>query len=180
MFGYIVGCRASCWRVARRGRNFKRHPRYPQRSLVNPTSTSYASISQHSPINSNRPSSCRHSSTKSSWNPCQISSCSRSCRTSTTSTIPPSSEPLTQILSDCKKLVQGQWSPVQEEWASERKWLTFARDEWENKVKTVETDLGTTAAKFEPGEASLAVVQRQLQRTQSLFETYDWVVGARQ
>jgi hypothetical protein len=61
------------------------------------------------------------------------------------------SESLTQILSDWKKSVEGQWSSVREEWASEHERLAFAREEWENKVKTVEMNLSATAAKFEPG-----------------------------
>jgi hypothetical protein len=50
---------------------------------------------------------------------------------------PPSSKSLTQILSDWKKSVEGQWPSVGEEWASERERLAFTREEWESKVKTV-------------------------------------------
>jgi len=39
---------------------------------------------------------------------------------------------LTQIWSDWKKSVEGQWSSVQEEWASEREQLVSAWEEWEN------------------------------------------------
>ncbi|KIM74055.1 hypothetical protein PILCRDRAFT_715237 [Piloderma croceum F 1598] len=42
--------------------------------------------------------------------------------------------------------------------------LSSARDEWENKVKAVETNLGSTAAKFDAGLASLALLQRQQQQ----------------
>jgi hypothetical protein len=41
--------------------------------------------------------------------------------------------------------------------------LSSARDEWENKVKAVETNLGSTAVKFDAGLASLALLQRQQQ-----------------
>jgi hypothetical protein len=42
--------------------------------------------------------------------------------------------------------------------------LASARDEWENKVKTVETNLGSTVAKFDAGLAGLALLQRQQQQ----------------
>jgi hypothetical protein len=87
---------------------------------------------------------------------------------------PPAAEPaphpdsLTQMLNDWKKSVEGQWSSVREEWASERERLASAREEWESKVKSAETNLSTSAAKFDAGLASLAVLQRQQQHTQAL------------
>ncbi|KIM79867.1 hypothetical protein PILCRDRAFT_823052 [Piloderma croceum F 1598] len=81
---------------------------------------------------------------------------------------PPHPDTLTQMLNDWKKSVEGQWSSVREEWASERERLASAREEWESKVKSVETNLGTTAAKFDAGLASLAVLQRQQQHAQAL------------
>lgn len=77
---------------------------------------------------------------------------------------PPQPDSLTQVLNEWKKSVEGQWSSVREEWASERERLASAREEWENKVKTVETNLGTAAAKFDAGLASLALLQRQQQQ----------------
>jgi hypothetical protein len=41
--------------------------------------------------------------------------------------------------------------------------MVSVRDEWEMKVKAVETSLGTTAAKFDAGLASLPMLQRQQQ-----------------
>lgn len=63
---------------------------------------------------------------------------------------------ITQMLNDWKKSVEGQWSSVCEEWASERERLASAREEWESKVKSVETNLSTTTAKFNMGLISLA------------------------
>jgi hypothetical protein len=74
------------------------------------------------------------------------------------STEPPQSESLTQVLADWKKSVEGRWSPLREEWTSERERLASAREEWESKVKAVETNLRTTAAKFDAELASLAVL----------------------
>ena len=44
---------------------------------------------------------------------------------------------------------------------SELERLAFVREEWEDKVKTVEMNLGSTATKFELGLASLTGLQRQ-------------------
>jgi hypothetical protein len=49
---------------------------------------------------------------------------------------------------------------VREERALERERLTSAREEWESKVRAVESNLGATAAKFGAGLASLAVLQQ--------------------
>jgi hypothetical protein len=49
--------------------------------------------------------------------------------------VPNSPASLTDILNDWKKSVEGQWSS--------------GREEWETKVKSVETNLGTTTAKFD-------------------------------
>lgn len=59
--------------------------------------------------------------------------------------------------------MEGQWSPVHEEraQATERERLASAGDEWETKVKTVESNLGNIAAKFDAGLATLALLQRQ-------------------
>jgi hypothetical protein len=86
---------------------------------------------------------------------------------------PPAAPPhpdslITQMLNDWKISVEGQWSSVREEWASERERLASAREEWESKVKSVETNLSTTAAKFDAGLTSLAVLQQQQQHAQAL------------
>ncbi|KAF7965749.1 hypothetical protein HWV62_42008 [Athelia sp. TMB] len=73
----------------------------------------------------------------------------------------PESESLTQMLAEWKKTIEGQWSSVREEWATERERLASAREEWESKVKSVESNLGNTAAKFDAGLATLALLQRQ-------------------
>ena len=72
----------------------------------------------------------------------------------------------TQMLTEWKKSVEGQWFSVHEEWATERKQLTSAHKEWESKVKSVESNLGMAAAKFDAALASLAVLQRQQQQQQ--------------
>ena len=46
--------------------------------------------------------------------------------------------------------------------------LASAREEWESKVKSAETNFSTSAAKFDAGLASLAVLQRQQLHTQAL------------
>ena len=43
-------------------------------------------------------------------------------------------ETLTQMLSEWKKSVEGQWGHVQEEWKEERERLKKAREEWESKL----------------------------------------------
>lgn len=54
-----------------------------------------------------------------------------------------------------------QWTSVREEWATERERLASALEKWESKVKSVESNLGNTAAKFDAGLATLAILQRQ-------------------
>lgn len=65
-----------------------------------------------------------------------------------------------------KKPVEGQWRSVREKWATERERLASAMEEWESKVKAVETNLGTTAAKFDAGLANLKVLQQHQQQRQ--------------
>jgi hypothetical protein len=73
------------------------------------------------------------------------------------------------MLTNWKKSVEGQRSSVCEEWASERERLASAREEWESKVRAVETNLGTTVAKFYAELASHAVLhQHQQQASQPL------------
>jgi hypothetical protein len=43
----------------------------------------------------------------------------------------PPPDSLTQMLSDWKKSVKGQWSSVREEWVAERERLVSAGEEWE-------------------------------------------------
>jgi hypothetical protein len=56
---------------------------------------------------------------------------------------------------------------MREEWPSERKRLASAREEWESKVKAVETNLRTIAAKFDAEVASLAVSQQRQHQQQA-------------
>jgi hypothetical protein len=72
--------------------------------------------------------------------------------------VPLLSESLTQMLTNWEKTVQGQWSSVRKEWASECEQLASARKEWESKVKAVETNLRTPVAKFESGLVSLTML----------------------
>ena len=60
-----------------------------------------------------------------------------------------------------KKSINGGWLTLREEWASERERLAFAREEWDNKANSIETNLGSTAANFESRLVSLAVLERQ-------------------
>ncbi|EIW77464.1 hypothetical protein CONPUDRAFT_139331 [Coniophora puteana RWD-64-598 SS2] len=50
-------------------------------------------------------------------------------------------ESLTALISEWKKTVEGQWSTVREEWTAERDRLAKARDEWEGKIRTLESGL---------------------------------------
>jgi uncharacterized protein YukE len=72
-------------------------------------------------------------------------------------------ESLTQMLSEWKRSVEGQWSNVQEEWHQERERLHRAREEWENKFKAIEIGMNTAVAKVDSGLASINLtrVQRQ-------------------
>jgi hypothetical protein len=64
-------------------------------------------------------------------------------------------ESLTQMINDWKRNVEGKWSSVQEEWNSERERLKRARDEWENKAKTMEDGIVSKV------ESTLATFQLQ-------------------
>jgi hypothetical protein len=70
---------------------------------------------------------------------------------------PPKPDSITQVLNEFVE----QRSSVREEWASERERLSSARKEWEN----LKTNLGTAAAKFDAGLASLVLLQRQQQQS---------------
>jgi hypothetical protein len=48
---------------------------------------------------------------------------------------------LTLFLTDWKKSVEGQWSSIKEEWVSERERMKRVREEWETKIRTVDTGL---------------------------------------
>ncbi|KAH7921658.1 hypothetical protein BV22DRAFT_1132085 [Leucogyrophana mollusca] len=65
-------------------------------------------------------------------------------------------ESLTQMVNEWKKSVEGQWSAVQEEWTQERERLSKAREEWEHKVKSLESGLD---AKVSAGVASVVAMQ---------------------
>jgi hypothetical protein len=64
-------------------------------------------------------------------------------------------ESITQMVNEWKKNVEGKWSSVQEEWNSERERLKRARDEWENKAKTMEEGIVSKV------ESTLATFQLQ-------------------
>ncbi|KAI6132396.1 hypothetical protein EV401DRAFT_1917556 [Pisolithus croceorrhizus] len=66
-------------------------------------------------------------------------------------------ESLTAMLNEWKKGVEGQWSAVQEEWSQERERLNKAREEWENRAKTLEMGFD---AKVNASVASIIAVQR--------------------
>jgi hypothetical protein len=65
------------------------------------------------------------------------------------------------MLTKWKKSVEGQWSSVHKEWATGCQRLASAREEWQSKVENFESNLGTAAAKFDAGLASLTVLQLQ-------------------
>ena len=50
-------------------------------------------------------------------------------------------ESITEILSEWKKSVQGQWSSIQEEWSQEHERLNHAREEFEVKTRQVKEGL---------------------------------------
>jgi len=81
-------------------------------------------------------------------------------------------ESLTEMLSGWKKSVEGQWGTMQEEWKEERERLSRARDEWENKVRQVDSGLErlaglqTTAAAFQQQQQALLQQQQQLHQQQ--------------
>lgn len=66
-------------------------------------------------------------------------------------------ESLTAMLNEWKKGVEGQWSAVQEEWSQERERLNKAREEWEDRAKTLEMGFD---AKVNASVASIIAVQR--------------------
>lgn len=68
-------------------------------------------------------------------------------------------ESLTEMLNEWKKNVEGRWSGVQEEWNDERDRLRRAREEWEARIRTMETGLESTKSKVESSLASLASFQ---------------------
>jgi hypothetical protein len=65
------------------------------------------------------------------------------------------------MLTKWKESVEGQWSSVNKEWATRCERLASVREEWESKVENIESNLGTAAATFDAGLASLAVLQLQ-------------------
>jgi hypothetical protein len=69
---------------------------------------------------------------------------------------------------DIEKYVEGQWSSIREEYASEHERLASALEEWESKVRNVETDLGAVAAKPDAGLVNLAALQQQPDGTPGL------------
>lgn len=70
-------------------------------------------------------------------------------------------ESITEMLNQWKKNVEGRWSTVQEEWNDERERLRRAKEEWEARVRQVETGLESTVTKVDSGLASIASFQVQ-------------------
>lgn len=70
-------------------------------------------------------------------------------------------ESITDMLNQWKKNVEGRWSSVQEEWNEERDRLRRAREEWEARVRVLESGLETTVAKVDSGLASMTSFQVQ-------------------
>jgi hypothetical protein len=69
-------------------------------------------------------------------------------------------ESLTEMLAEWKKSVEGQWSSVQEEWKEERERLSKAREEWETKVRQVDSGLEKMATLQ---SSTIALQQQHLQ-----------------
>lgn len=61
---------------------------------------------------------------------------------------------LEQLMTDWKKNVDGQWSSMREEWSEERARLAKASEEWEAKIKQVDSKLATLNAVSGPPLAS--------------------------
>ena len=64
------------------------------------------------------------------------------------------------MLSDSKNSVKGQWASVREERAAERERLVSAGEEWEGRVRAVES----MGERFDVGLAGLAVLWKQQER----------------
>ncbi|KAF8625152.1 hypothetical protein AX15_005534 [Amanita polypyramis BW_CC] len=81
-------------------------------------------------------------------------------------------ESLTEILSEWKKSVQGQWSFVQEEWSQERERLNRAREEFEAKTHQVDAGL----EKLTSLESTMnAVQQTQMTQGQQVTTLQTWM-----
>ncbi|EKM56851.1 uncharacterized protein PHACADRAFT_254197 [Phanerochaete carnosa HHB-10118-sp] len=70
-------------------------------------------------------------------------------------------ESITEVLNQWKKNMEGRWSTVQEEWNDERERLRRAKEEWEARMRQVETGLENTSVKVDSGLASIASFQVQ-------------------
>jgi hypothetical protein len=70
-------------------------------------------------------------------------------------------ESITEMINEWKRNVEVKWSSVQEEWNAERDRLKRARDEWENKAKSIEEGIVSKV------ESTLVTFQHQ-QRQQLL------------
>ncbi|KAA1472369.1 hypothetical protein DENSPDRAFT_821141 [Dentipellis sp. KUC8613] len=75
---------------------------------------------------------------------------------------------LSELIVEWKKSVEGQWSGVQEEWAQERTRLSKAHDEWETRMRIVESSVGAATEKLDVGLANLQQQQQQFQHHNSL------------
>jgi len=65
------------------------------------------------------------------------------------------------MLNDWKQSIEVQWPFVRREWATERECLASAWEDLGTKVRAVEMDPRTTAAKFGAGLARTTFLQRQ-------------------
>ena len=73
-------------------------------------------------------------------------------------------ETLTEMFSEWKKGVEGQWSTVQDEWADERDRMRKAKEEVDVRLRNIEEGVGSNVSKFETGLATLVALQAQLSR----------------
>jgi hypothetical protein len=71
-------------------------------------------------------------------------------------------EGLTDMLSEWKKSVEGQWADVREEWGTERERLRKAHDEWESRLHTVEEGVEGVSKKVADGLAEMEAKSRTL------------------
>ncbi|KAF8629365.1 hypothetical protein AX17_005661 [Amanita inopinata Kibby_2008] len=87
------------------------------------------------------------------------------------STVEEPRETLTEILSEWKKSVQGQWSSVQEEWSQERERLSRAREEFEIKARQVDAGL-EKMADFQSNITTLQQTQMALGQQLSTYQQW--------
>ena len=78
---------------------------------------------------------------------------------------------LVDKMAEWKKAVEGQWGTVQEEWTHERERLSKAREEWESKLRQVDSGLEKMASLQSTLTTQQQQIQVQLQHHQQLQQS---------